>query len=125
MDQPMNPAPSSSAPAAKPVMSFDPKDVQDNKVMAALSYIGLLVLIPLLAKKESKFAQEHAKQGLALIIAWVILWVVGIIPILGWIVGFFGSIILLILNVIALIKALMGQFWEIPVIGPFRHKLNL
>lgn len=42
---------------------FDPSDINQNKVMAVLSYFGILVLIPLLAKKDSKYAQYHAKQG--------------------------------------------------------------
>lgn len=110
---------------AKPVMNFDKKDIDENKLIAALSYLGLLCLIPLLAKKDSKFAQEHGKQGLVLLIAWMVIWVVGIMPILGWIVGFIGSIVLLIVNLIALVKALMGEFWEIPVLGQYRHQFKL
>ncbi len=106
-------------------MHFDQKDIDDNKLIAALSYIGLLCLVPLLAKKDSKFAQEHGKQGLVLVIAWVVLWVVGVIPVLGWLVAFFGSILLLIINLIALIKVLMGSFWEIPLIGKYRHQFKL
>ena len=110
---------------ATPVMHFDQKDIDDNKLIAALSYIGLLCLVPLLAKKDSKFAQEHGKQGLVLVIAWVVLWVVGVIPVLGWLVAFFGSILLLIINLIALIKVLMGSFWEIPLTGKYRHQFKL
>ena len=105
-------------------MHFDPKDVADNKLIAAIGYIGILCLIPLLAKKDSKFAQEHGKQGLVLLIAHVVLWVVWVIPVLGWFIGFFGGIILLIINIIAIIKALMGEFWEIPVLGPLRHQFK-
>jgi len=112
-------------PEATPVMSFDQKDIDDNKLIAALSYLGLLCLIPLLAKKDSKFAQENGKQGLVLLLAWVALMVIGIVPILGWLIGFFGSIILLIINLIALIKTLMGGFWEIPVLGKYRHQFKL
>ena len=36
----------------------DPQDVQDNKAMAVLAYIGILVLIPLFAAKKSKFHQD-------------------------------------------------------------------
>ena len=109
--------------AVKP--TFDQKDVEENKLIACLSYIGILCLVPLLAKKDSKYAQEHGKQGLVLLIAFVVVMVVGWIPILGWLVGFFGSLILLVLGLIALIKCLMGEFWEIPVIGQYRNKINL
>lgn len=112
--------------ASAPVkMHFDEKDVKDNTVIAALSYIGILCLIPLLAKKDSRFAQEHGKQGLILVIAWICVAVVSWIPILGWIVGFFGSIILLVVDLVAFIKCLMGEFWDIPVIGQYRSKINI
>jgi hypothetical protein len=52
--------------------SADQKDIQDNKAITYLSYIGLLFLVPMLAKKESKFAMFHAKQGLILTIGWFI-----------------------------------------------------
>ena len=37
-----------------------PEDVQNNKVFAILAYIGILVLVPIFAAKESKFARFHA-----------------------------------------------------------------
>lgn len=48
--------------------SGDVNDIQDNKVMAVLSYIGILVLIPIFGAKNSKYAQYHASQGLTLCI---------------------------------------------------------
>ncbi len=105
--------------------TFDQKDVNDNKILAALSYIGILCLIPLLAKKDSKYAQEHGKQGLIMLIAWICLVVIGWIPILGWLVFFLGSIAFLVVSLVAFIKCLMGEFWEIPVIGQYRSKINL
>lgn len=121
-------APGGTPHEAKPTHgkpSFDAKDVSENKIIACLSYIGILVLIPLLAKKDSKFAQEHAKQGLVLLLAFVALFVIGIIPILGWLIAFFGNIVLLVIALVAFIKCLMGEFWEIPVLGQYRHKLNI
>ena len=112
---------------AKPMGAphFDQKDIDENKLIAALSYIGILCLIPLLAKKDSKYAQEHAKQGLVLLIAFAVLFVVGIVPILGWIIAFFGDLILLIIALVAFIKCLMGEFWEIPLLGQYRNKFNI
>lgn len=104
-----------------PVLKFDTKDVSDNKVIAALSYIGILVLIPLLAKKDSRFAQEHAKQGLVMLIAGVIGSFVFWIPLIGWAL----ALAFLIADIVALIRCLGGEFWEIPVLGSLRNKFNL
>ncbi len=54
---------------------FDPNDINQNKIMAILAYFGILVVIPILAAKESKFARFHANQGLVLFIASVAYWI--------------------------------------------------
>lgn len=56
--------------SAAPVSAgkFDAQDIEKHKGIACLSYIFLLFLVPLLTEKESKFAQFHAKQGMALFI---------------------------------------------------------
>jgi len=101
------------------------KDIEENKVLAAIGYIWILFLIPLLAKKDSKFCQFHGKQGMILFIAWIVLVVVGWVPFLGWIIFFFGSIALIILSLVGLIKALTGEYWELPILGQYAKKINL
>jgi len=44
------------------------KDVQDNKIMAALSYIWIVSVLMLLMKKDSPFVQQHARQGFVLFV---------------------------------------------------------
>lgn len=51
--------------------NFDTQDANDNKVMAVLSYISWLVIIPLIASK-SPFVRFHTNQGLVLAIAAVV-----------------------------------------------------
>jgi len=104
---------------------FDPRDIEENKVVAAIGYIFILCLVPLLGKKDSAFAQFHGKQALVLTIAWFMIFVVGIIPILGWLVFFFGSIILTVLSVMGIINALAGKYWEIPVVSEYAKKIKL
>ncbi len=106
-------------------VNFSVEDVQENKVIAALSYLGLLVLIPLLVKKDSPFCQFHAKQGLVLLIAWVGIGIIAIIPILGWIVSIVGTIILFVLFIMGLVNALGGKYKELPLIGQYGEKFNL
>ena len=47
---------------------FDPQDVELNNRLSLLSYLGILVLIPIFLVKRSRFAKYHANQGLALLI---------------------------------------------------------
>jgi uncharacterized membrane protein len=124
-DAPHQDAPSHEAKPMSGMPHFDKQDIDDNKVIACLSYLGIFVLIPLLVKKDSKFTQEHAKQGLALLIAEIIGSVIAMVPIIGWLLAPFIGIFFLVVALVALIKCLMGEFWEIPVIGPYRKQINL
>ena len=76
---------------------FEQEDINQNKVMAVLAYIGILVLVPLLAAPNSKYARYHVNQGLLLFIAEICLGVVmGIfiwIPVLNIIIGILGGIV--------------------------------
>lgn len=118
-----------SAPSATPgtvVPKFDPKDVEANKLVAAISYISILSIVVLLTKKDSKFATEHAKQGAVLFGFEIIVYIIGLMPYIGWfIIAPIGNLIALIVSIIGFIKALQGEFWEIPLIGKYRSKVNL
>ncbi|MFA5358288.1 MAG: hypothetical protein WC310_00510 [Patescibacteria group bacterium] len=96
-------------------------NLSDNKTIAALSYIWVLFLIPLLAKREDKFCQFHAKQGLALFLVEVVGGFVFWIPLIGW--ALFLAV--LVVSVVGILKALGGQYWEIPVLGEYAKKINL
>jgi fumarate reductase subunit D len=102
------------------VPKFDPKDVQDHKFIAALSYLGILCLIPLLAVRSSRFTQEHAKQGFLLFIAWVIVMALFQTSVIGRLI----DVAFLLVDLMAIIKCVQGNFWEIPLIGPLRSKIN-
>lgn len=101
------------------IKDFDPKDVEENKVIAALSYIWILFLIPLLTKKDSRFAVEHAKQGLVLFIVELIIMVIWWIPFLGYVIGSILSVAVSIVAVIAFVFAIQGRFWKIPLVYDF------
>ena len=100
------------------------KDAEENKIFAVLAYFGILVLVPLLSKKESKFAMFHAKQGLVLLIGWIAMWVLGFIPIIGWILDFVLFIALLVLSIMGIINAASGKTKELPVVGDLAKKFK-
>ena len=101
------------------------KDIDDNKLIAAIGYIGILCLVPLLLKRDSAYAQFHGKQGLMLVIGWVINFMIGIIPLLGWVLSFFGTAALVILSIIGILKALAGEYWEMPYLGEYAKRLKV
>ncbi len=106
---------------------FEQEDINQNKVMAVLAYIGILVLVPLLAAPNSKYARYHVNQGLLLFIAEICLGVVmGIfiwIPVLNIIIGILGGIVSLLLFVFAIIgivNACQGKAKGLPIFGKFK-----
>lgn len=96
-------------------------DVEDNKLVAAMSYIFVLVFVPLFLKRESPFCQFHAKQGLAMFMVCIVGMFVFPIPVFGWALG----ITVAALDIIAIFKTLQGEKWEIPVIGDIAKKINV
>lgn len=92
-------------------------DVQKNKALAAISYIYIASLIILLVKKDSPFAQFHAKQGFVLFIAALIC---GFVPILGWLL----SIVILVMAIIGIVSAAQGKWYKMPLVSQLAEKIN-
>ncbi len=110
---------------------FDGADIAGNKTAAAISYLGLLVSVPLFAAKGSKFAKFHANQGLALLavgvayniaagifaafllsISWVLYPTVRFLRLLG--------LVFPVLAVMGICNAVGGKARELPIIGKMR-----
>ena len=95
--------------------------------MGILAYLFWLVLIPIFAAKDSKFARFHVNQGLVLAIAELILIilsnVLGWIPVVGTIIAIItwvANIGCFILAILGIINAVNGKAKELPLIGSFR-----
>ncbi len=112
-----------------------PPEIEEGKVMAAIGYLGILFLVPLLAKKENEYCQFHGKQGAVLFGAEVIGAIVLIIlSVILNIVPCAGAVISLVLwlafctcalglSVWGLVMAIKGEYWKMPFIAPLAEKL--
>ena len=107
--------------------NYDIQDINANKPMGILSYIGILVLVPIFTARESKFAMFHAEQGITLcigahIIAFLSI-IFGLIPVVGWIFSLLFGLVglaLFVLMIIGIVNAANGQAKQIPVLGKIR-----
>lgn len=104
---------------------FDPADIEANKAMGILAYLGILVLIPIFAAKESKFAKFHANQGLTLLLAVFATQLLNIIPFLGQVLCFLCNLLLAVLAIVGIVNVCKGLAKELPIIGKFATKMNL
>lgn len=117
--------------SAKPAEVVPPgketSGASNDRLMAAIGYVGALCLIPLIFARHSAFAQEHAKQGLVLTLIAVIikvlasgLWRVPFGGLLVMVVGF----VIFIVAVMGFIKALQGEHFEIPYVSDWAKKIH-
>ena len=110
----------------------DPKDVQDNKAMGILAYLGPLVLVPIFAAKESPFARFHANQGLILLIVAIGLSIIlsiltsillvislSLFALTSILTSLFGLCVLVFM-ILGIINAAKGEMKELPFIGKYR-----
>lgn len=117
---------------------YDPQDIANNKVMAVLSYLGILVLIPWFAAPQSRFARFHAKQGITLFLVQIAYSVLSVL--LGliktphyyyffeymatpWYINlliFLIGIPVFVLTILGIVNAARGLAKELPIIGKIK-----
>ncbi len=97
----------------------------DNRLIAVLSYIGWLFLVPLLIARDDKFVQFHAKQGAALFLTFLLASMVNIIPVVGRLISSLGTFFCLVLAIMGIFNVLHGEQKELPLIGQLVKKFNL
>lgn len=106
----------------------------NRTVMIVLSYLWLLALVPLLVEKNDREVQWHAKHGIVLMVAEIVLWialfviqmVVGNIPGLGCLMAILSLLIsvvlwlgVLVVHVLCMVKGINGQRFIVPYISQY------
>ena len=102
----------------------------NNTIMCILSYLWLLALVPLLAETNDSEVQWHAKHGIVLMVGEIVLWIA--LTILSQIPGIgviFGCglapliwLLILVIHIIAIVKAVKGERLMIPVITEYANR---
>ena len=96
----------------------------DEKLLGVLSYLGILVLVPLLLRTESAFVKAHMKQGLMLLLVSVVNSFLAALVITLPLVLLIAFAVL-ICSIMGIVKVLQGQTWEVPVVGKYASDWNL
>ena len=99
-------------------------DKGNSTVMGVLSYLGILVVIPLIMSKKDPFVKFHIKQGLVLAVAEIILWFA---IRLFWILSPLIALLdlgVLILSIIGIINVIQNKEKELPLVGSFSKYVN-
>ena len=115
------------APPPPPPPPPAPPASSNRSVMLVLSYLGILALIPLLTEKNDREVQWHAKHGLVLLVAYLVL-MVGV-TIASFVIGFVGMLQIplwlgyLVVIILGITNALNGKRFVIPGVSEFAEKL--
>ena len=118
---------------AKPQASHTPPYSPTNTLVAAdgglsdsaagaLAYITIIpaiVFLVLAPYNTRPFIKFHAFQCLGLALAWLVVSIIGVIPVLGWLVWAFGSLALLVIWILCIVRASQGSYLQLPVISDF------
>ena len=92
-------------------------DAYENRSLAYLCYLGVLMVIPYFLKPDSQFIRYHCNQGLLLILLCVLSSVCYQIPILGWIAGTAGWFLAVYSFIKGMTNVSRGKRSPLPVIG--------
>jgi len=128
-ETPQSEAPQEETPTpTPPAATADASESTNRGLMIILSYLWILALIPLLVDKDDKEVQWHAKNGLVLTIAEVILQLlVNAITVtgIGCVFAIFIPLIFLgftVIRVISIVKGLNGERFIVPGLSQYADK---
>lgn len=93
---------------------------EEAKRIAIISYItiiGMVIAFVMNNEKKHDFASFHIRQSIGLCVTGLMLGLVGMVPILGWIINLFGIFVLVYMWIVALVNALNGKEKPAPFLG--------
>lgn len=95
---------------------------KEKKLYALLAYCSLLCLVPLLKRQDDEFLLFHGRQGLALFLCEMVVFVVSILLplIMQPFLFVFG-----VFSLWGMFKALRGEKFKLPFVFPLSERLVL
>ncbi len=96
------------------------ESIEAGKNIAIIAYItivGLIIAFVMNNDKHNSFASYHIRQSLGLMVCGIAVWIVGMIPIIGWLFSILAFFVLLYLWIMGLMSAVNGKMKPIPFLG--------
>ncbi len=105
----------------------------NRSIMIVLSYLWLLAIVPLVTEKEDREVQWHAKHGIVLMVAelilgmalWIVIIAAHFIPFLGCIIWIFQVVLwigILIVHILCIVKGTQGGRFIIPGVSQYADR---
>jgi uncharacterized membrane protein len=102
-----------------------PPIITEDKTVAIVSYltlIGFIAAIIIHSNKKTKLGAFHLRQMLGFILSWLAVFVLFVIPIIGWILIPVFYLFMFVCWIMGLIAAINGQMKPMPIVGPMYQK---
>ena len=99
------------------------KEGLSSQVLAAMSYFGVLSLVPLVINRDDSYVQFHARQGVVLWMWEVLAIYTLLVPAVGQLFFRLSVMLCLILSVVGVLSVLLGRAWKFPIIGDWAARL--
>ncbi|PKA98452.1 hypothetical protein B0O79_2138 [Flavobacteriaceae bacterium MAR_2009_75] len=93
---------------------------EEAKRIAVISYItiiGMVIAFVMNNEKKFGFASYHIRQSIGLCVTGLALGVVGVVPIIGWLINILGVFVLLYMWIMALMNAINAKEKPAPILG--------
>lgn len=103
-------------PTSEAVLPVD----KEGKKIAVISYItviGLIIAFIMNNDKKDPFASYHIRQMVGMAVTGLAMGVIGMIPILGWLIVILGSFMILYMWIMGLMNASNGKQKPVPILG--------
>lgn len=94
-------------------------------LMAVLSYLGILIIIPFLMARDDSFVKFHIRQAAVLVIIELGVWALGLVSLGLWPVVQIVNLGTLILAIIGVVNVLNHKEAELPLVGSFAKHINI
>jgi uncharacterized membrane protein len=104
--------------------TIDP-EILEGKFFAAIGYLSVLCFVPLFLKRDNKFAQFHGRQALVLFILEAAALMLVVVPFVGEFIFRLACFVFGIFSLAGIVKVLMNDYWEMPVIHQIASKITL
>jgi len=92
-------------------------DAKLKAIVSHITIIGWIIAVIVNSGKKEELASYYIRQTLGLYLTWFALSIIGVIPILGWVICGVGSLIVFIFWLMSLIWSINGEMKSVPWFG--------
>lgn len=90
--------------------------------LAYVTIIPAILFLVMPPYNTRPFVKFHCFQCLGIAIVWFCIGVIGVIPLIGWLIWILGSVAMFVVWILCLMKASQGSYLNLPYISDFAAK---